>query len=214
MPALSGPLFSLTARKTLRKTLTYSRWRGIQYVRSHVVPANPDTVAQQAQRQNFRNINLVWDYSATNFRAPWTARATGQPYTDRNLLMQLNIPAIFGQSDMQAFVFSPGAGGAPPPTITLITAGAGQLTVAMSAPTAPTGWSVNTAVAAAIVDFDPTTLQPNVVIKEATDAVAAYAPVITGLPASLCVVGAWLVWNKPDGSLAYSSADLDTATPL
>ena len=213
MPALTGPLFSLTARKSLRKTLTYSSWRGIQYVRSHVIPANPNSTAQQEQRQNFRNVNLLWDYSGTRFREPWTARATGQPFTDRNLLLKQNIQAIYGETDMQSMVFSPGAGGAPPPTISSITPGSGQLTVNIAAPTAPTGWTIVEAVAAAVVDFDPQSPQSAVVIKEGFDATSTYAVVLTGLPASLCVVGAWLKWMKPDGEFAYSTADVDTATP-
>lgn len=213
MPALTGPLFSLTARKSLKKTLVYSNWRGIQYARSHVVPANPDTAAQQAQRQTFRNVNLVWNYSGTRFREPWTARATGQPFTDRNLLIKQNVEALYGETDLANFVFSPGAGGAPPPSIASVTPGSGTLAIAVTAPTAPTGWTIVEAVGAGIVDFDPTQLEPSAIVAEGFDATSAYVVNLTGLPASLTRVGAWLKWLKPDGSFAYSTADTSSGTP-
>lgn len=213
MPALTGPLFSLTARKSLRKTLTYSNWRGIQYVRSHVVPANPDTTAQQDQRNTFANINVVWNYAGTRFREPWTARATGQPFTDRNLFIKQNVEALYGDSDMQDFVFSPGYGGAPPPTISSVVAGVGQLTVNMTAPGVPSGWSIVEAVAVAFPDADPTVRASSFDVNEGFDATAAYAVVITDLPAALCVVGAWLKWLRPDGTNAYSISVNSTGTP-
>lgn len=213
MPALTGPLFSLTARKSLRKTLTYSRWRGIQYVRSHVVPANPNTTAQQDQRNNFANINTVWNYAGTRFREPWTARATGQPFTDRNLFIKQNVEALYGQADMTDFVFSPGSGGAPPPTLGAVTPGSGQLSIAVTAPGIPTGWSIVEAVGAAFPDADPTVRQSSFDVNEGFDATSAYAVVITGLPASLCVVGIWLKWLRPDGLFAYSVSVNTTGTP-
>lgn len=213
MPALTGPLFSLGARGTLRKTLVYSRWRGVQYARSHVIPANPDTAAQQAQRQTFRNIALYWDYAGTRARAPWTARATGQPFTNRNLLLKQNVEAMYGDTDIANFVGSPGAGGAPPPTISSVTNGVGQVTVNITAPTAPTGWTITEAVAIFIKNFDPTTLQSSVITGEGFDATSPYAAVITGLPAGAGQVRAWLEWLKPDGTTAYSTAASSTGTP-
>jgi len=34
-----------------------SKWKGVPYVRRYVVPANPDTAAQQAQRSKFKNVS-------------------------------------------------------------------------------------------------------------------------------------------------------------
>lgn len=50
MAKLKAPLFSLSASGSLAKTLVYFNWKGINAVREHVVPTNPNTAAQQTQR--------------------------------------------------------------------------------------------------------------------------------------------------------------------
>ena len=50
MAKLKAPLFSLGASGALGKTLVYFGWKGIDVVREYVVPANPKSDAQNAQR--------------------------------------------------------------------------------------------------------------------------------------------------------------------
>jgi len=50
MAKVKGPLFSLDARGQIAKTLVYMGWKGIADVRKYVIPANPNTAAQQTQR--------------------------------------------------------------------------------------------------------------------------------------------------------------------
>lgn len=50
MALVNGPLFSLSASGQLGKALVYSRWKGRDYVREYVIPANPRTIAQFIQR--------------------------------------------------------------------------------------------------------------------------------------------------------------------
>lgn len=50
MAKLTAPLFSFGARGQLAKTLVYFPWKGIDAVRSYVVPANPNSAGQQTQR--------------------------------------------------------------------------------------------------------------------------------------------------------------------
>lgn len=54
MPRLTGPLFSLDARKTLANTITYSAWKGISYARLKVTPYNPKSAYQTGIRQTMR----------------------------------------------------------------------------------------------------------------------------------------------------------------
>jgi len=213
MPALTGPLFSLSARKSLRKTLTYSRWRGIQYVRSHVVPANPDTVAQQEVRQTFRNLNLIWNYMPTIAREPWTARATGQPFTDRNVFFKQNLPVLYSETDLVNFIGSPGSGGAPPPASINAVAGNNIITVDVVAPSLPTGWTIAAAQVMAVMDFDPQSQQTGANVAAGQDATSAYQVVLSGLLEFPYEVRGWLKWTRPDGSFAYSVALADQATP-
>lgn len=41
MAKVTGPLFSLDARNAIGKAIVYSYWKGVNYVRSRVIPKNP-----------------------------------------------------------------------------------------------------------------------------------------------------------------------------
>lgn len=60
MAKLVAPLFSFSARGQLAKTLVYSGWKGIDDVRSYVVPANPRSGGQQTQRGYFTAAVDMW----------------------------------------------------------------------------------------------------------------------------------------------------------
>lgn len=50
MAKLKGPLFSLRASGALGKALVYFGWKGLNVVRTWVMPSNPQTAAQVTQR--------------------------------------------------------------------------------------------------------------------------------------------------------------------
>ena len=66
MAKIKGPLFSFGARGQLGKALVFSSWHGIKDVRSHVVPANPNTVAQGAQRGVVADTMALWGTTHLN----------------------------------------------------------------------------------------------------------------------------------------------------
>jgi len=43
MARTTAPLFSLDASGTIAKAITFSKWRGRQYVRRHAIPKNPQS---------------------------------------------------------------------------------------------------------------------------------------------------------------------------
>ena len=53
MAKVNAPLFSFNASGKLANALVYFGWKGLDSVRSYVVPANPNTAAQQTQRGYF-----------------------------------------------------------------------------------------------------------------------------------------------------------------
>jgi hypothetical protein len=74
-----APLFSLGASGQIGKTLVYMTWKGIKDVRQYVIPANPRTAGQQAQRSRFSDAVTAWHedgYSAPDVSA-WNRYATG-----------------------------------------------------------------------------------------------------------------------------------------
>lgn len=50
MAKVNGPFMSLDASGTLADTLTASKWKGRNYMRQRIIPANPQTSGQQAVR--------------------------------------------------------------------------------------------------------------------------------------------------------------------
>lgn len=75
MAKVTGPLFSLDARGTVGESITYSIWKGINYVRRRVVPENPQTALQQAIRQSFSDAVLNWQSLSAGDKALWDAAA-------------------------------------------------------------------------------------------------------------------------------------------
>ena len=60
MAKVVAPLFSFGARGKLADALVYFPWKGIAAVRSYVVPANPNSAAQQTQRGRLSNGVTDW----------------------------------------------------------------------------------------------------------------------------------------------------------
>ena len=50
MVRATGPCFSLDARKSMGDAITYSFWRGSNYVRARVIPHNPSSTCQSRIR--------------------------------------------------------------------------------------------------------------------------------------------------------------------
>lgn len=207
MAKTTGPLLSMGARGSLGKTLVASVWRGVPYMRQHVVPTNPNTVAQQRVRGCFALLREMWKNAPAEVIDSWNAFAQGRKFLGLNKWVGENVRVLNNEVDMNNIIWSPGAKGGPAPTSFVAVTGAGAAgTVATTFvyPTAPTGWSVNSIVVAGCNDQNPTDFFTGPFV-----AAQAAAPATTlslgGLGAGEdCQVGGWLVWNKPDGSLAYS----------
>lgn len=208
-----GGLLSFDARGQVAKTIVFSSWRGRGYVRRYVTPANPQTAEQQLTRDTFSWLSQVWKRAPTLFQAPWQAYAQGQPLTDRNAFNKFNVGVLRSKADLVDMVFSPAAKGGLPPVSAVCTPGSTQLSIAVTTPTPPSGWTLAAAVGAAIRDQDP---QSGLLydITAAEDTTSTYAVVLTGLTASVLYQwGVWLRWTKPDGSTAYSIALRGDDTP-
>lgn len=53
MAKVTGPLLSLDASGSVANTITFSKWKGINYLRQRVVPSNPKTAGQKTARSIF-----------------------------------------------------------------------------------------------------------------------------------------------------------------
>src|SRR3546814_12612164 len=84
MAKTTAPLLSFGADGQIAKTMVYSKWKGIPYVRRHVVPANPQTVAQQLTRTTFSQLREMWKIAPAIAQLPWDTFAIGRPFLGLN----------------------------------------------------------------------------------------------------------------------------------
>ena len=71
MVKLSGPMFSLDASGTIGGTVTFSKWKGRNYARERVIPANPKSGAQLGRRGMFKFLTQAWASVAAVDQATW-----------------------------------------------------------------------------------------------------------------------------------------------
>lgn len=213
MAVLNGPLMSLSAKGTIAKTLTYASWKGIQYARTRVVPANPQSTEQTKTRDVFRYLQDFYKFAPSIAREPWIAATTGIPMTPQNMILSKNVFNLRDATDLDLMVLSPGARGGIPPTSIVSTPGSGTLTIAVTAPTGPTGWTLTAAQGVVLRDQDPhdAIVSAPQAIEDTT---SAYSLAFTGLTSSVIYqIGVWLKWETPSGDTAYSVALRDQDTP-
>lgn len=213
MARLTGPLMSLTASGTIADTITYADWKGIQYARTRVVPANPQSVEQVKTRDVFRYLGDLYKYMPAIAREPWIESVVGIPMTPQNKILSSNVSRIRDETDLDLLVLSPGAHGGPPPSSITPTPGAGTMSVAVSVPSAPPGWTLTGAQGVMVLDQDPhDTLEETPTAVE--DLTAAYTLAFTGLTgAAVYQLGVWLKWLTTSQQTAYSVALRDQVTP-
>lgn len=211
MAKVNGPLLSFAASGSIANVQTYSRWRGIPYVRQKVTPSNPNTSEQQETRSVFAWLMGLFRLLSSDAQQPWVIATQGQPLTDRNKIAQTNISLLRGQADISDFIASPGARGGLPVLSAAATPGSGTITVAVGAPALPSGWSIVKAVGLAIKQQDPATDKEFNSVT-VTDNTSTYSLAFTGLAATDWLWSVWFIYMKPDGSLAAGPSTSGVAT--
>jgi len=212
MAKITGPLLSFGASGTIGKMATFAKWRGVPYARQHVTPANPRSTAQVLTRDIFANLETRWKTGGPLMRAPWDRFAVGQKFVGRNAYLGQNIAALRGDALMTQYIGSPGAkGGLAPATLVLTTVAALGIEAVVTAPAAPTGWTLDGIVCTCLIDQTPELAVADVV-QEGEDLATPFQVDFTGLTAVDYVVQAWAEWSKPDGSIAYGASIADTIT--
>jgi len=62
----------------------FAQWKGRQYVRQHVTPANPNTAGQQAVRASLSECVQIWHHLSNDLRAAFNAGAVQFNYSGYN----------------------------------------------------------------------------------------------------------------------------------
>jgi len=204
MAKTTAPALSFGASGQIAKTMVYGTWKGRSYVRRHVVPANPQTSEQTLTRNAFSFLQSAYKYGPALFTDPWEAYAKGAVMTARNAFSKFNLGNIRPEVDLDLITLSPGALGGPPPSAAVATPGNDTMSIAITAPASlPTGWTIYSAIGACIKDQDPQSGVEYAITAD-EDLTSTYAVVLNGLTNGVYQYRAWLKWNRPDGSFAYS----------
>lgn len=156
MARVTAPLFGLDASGTIAQALTYARWKGINYVRTRVIPANPNTADQQEVRGCFSTLSEMWKRMPQLARDPFEYAVRGVPMTPRNKHVQVNVAEIKGESDLDKLVMGVQSGGAIPfLTAPGVDGADGTITCTATEDTDPVGYTIASAVGVACLDGDP-----------------------------------------------------------
>lgn len=208
-----APLLSFGASGQIGKTQVYSKWKGRPYARRYIVPSNPNTTAQQSVRGVFSFLNDLYKYLPAGALNGWNLYAEGSQITARNGWMKQNVAALIGDVNLANLVFSPSAKSGLQAAAMTVTPGADQLTVALTAPALPTGWTISKAIAAAVFDQSP--MAPSDLrVFSGEDATSPYSIVLTGLVGvGVYRVGGWFEFLRPDGTFAYGQSFSGSGTP-
>lgn len=208
-----APLLSFSAGGQIAKTQFYSSWKGRPYVRRYVIPSNPDSAAQQLTRNTFRYLNDLWKFLPAGALGAWNLYADVSRFTARNGWLKQNIGPLREQTTLDAIKLSVAAGSGLVAAGVSLTAGVGQITVELTAPELPTGWSITNAWAMAVANVNPQT-SALFDVASGSDAATPFSIVLSGLTAAQeYVVGGWFEYLKPSGDTAYGPSLQDTATP-
>lgn len=91
MATVKGPLMSLDASGSIADAIVFSKWKGRNYVRRHVVPANPKSGGQVGVRSMFKFLAQNWDGLTDEQKADWLTRAAVTNVSPFNAFMSYNM---------------------------------------------------------------------------------------------------------------------------
>lgn len=204
MAKTKAPLLGFQASGQIGKTIVFGTWKGQGYARQHVIPSNPQTSEQNLTRNAFSFLQASYKIAPSLFTDAWELYAKGIAMTARNAYTKFNLGFIRGETDLDNWVASPGAKGGLPAASATPTPGSGTLSVAVAAPSVlPVGWTIYSAIVSIIRDQDPST-GVLYTVKSGEDLTSTYAVAFSGLAAGVWQYRAYLKWNRPDGTFAYS----------
>lgn len=125
---VTGPLFSLDASGTIAKTIVASKWKGRNYMRRHVVPSNPRSDGQTANRAMMAFLSQYWVHMSAVNQALWDELAAQGNFSAFNAFTRYNM----NRWKQFSWPFeTPTSSAAAPsaPTISSVVAGVGQFQV-------------------------------------------------------------------------------------
>ena len=114
MPRVKGPLFSMEASGSLKKTIIYSHLRHRPYVKSHTVPNNPKTVKQVNMRKALALVIEEWQSETDPYQDDFVQFGKQFNLTGTNIYMQRALDQYIIQLGTSTTPASVDVSGKPP----------------------------------------------------------------------------------------------------
>ena len=90
MAIVKGPAFSLDASGSLADAIVFSKWKGRNYIRQLVTPANPRSGAQTGFRASMKFLAQIWAGLSDADKVSWLDRANDGIYSNFNAFTSYN----------------------------------------------------------------------------------------------------------------------------
>lgn len=90
MAVVKGPAFSLDASGSLGGAVVFSKWKGRNYVRQLVTPANPRSGSQTGFRQSMKFLAQSWSSLTAGEQVTWLTRAQDMIVSNFNAYTSYN----------------------------------------------------------------------------------------------------------------------------
>jgi hypothetical protein len=214
MAVLKAPLMSFSASGQIGKSVVFATWKGQKYARQYIIPTNPKTAAQIAQRNLFKWVHDWYKFAATDVTQAWVTFAKGKMITGANAWSSKNMTALHGASVITNIIYIPAVLGGPPNQGITITPGATQLTILGVPPPVPTGWTIAEMIAVTCKQQIPSGEEEPNPSFTMTKSASPWSVVQTGLTsAQAYVCGVGWKYTKPDLSTAYGGSTNAIGTP-
>lgn len=90
MVKVYAPMLSLDASGTLGEAIVFSKWKGRNYVRQRVIPANPQSGLQVSMRAMMKFLAQNWAALSSAQKADWESRADDMIVSPFNAFVSYN----------------------------------------------------------------------------------------------------------------------------
>ena len=94
MVKVTAPMLSLDASGTLGSAITFAKWKGRNYVRTRVIPSNPQTGLQVGMRAGIAGAPALWASGAPAIRTGWNNGVGTEAISGFNLFCRIGQKAL------------------------------------------------------------------------------------------------------------------------
>jgi len=91
MVKVYGPMMSMDASGTIADAITFSKWKGRNYVRQRVIPANPQSANQTGMRCMMSALAKAWASLTAAQKAFWDDLAAASTISNFNAFCSFNL---------------------------------------------------------------------------------------------------------------------------